>query len=217
MTLSDALDEINRETPGLIILDIHLPDGNGLDFLRELRKTSNIPVIALTADAIEGSEQKFLSSGFQAFLTKPINISNLDTAIRKWIMKDVPHTTVDAASHAGDNSKIEIKGINVKLALSIYDGDTELFLDILRSFAEDVPEELEKLRDVTEENLHMYAINVHTIKGAAAGVGARELSTRAAHLEQAAKEKKFSVVQEANEEFLKGAYELIQRISDYFN
>ena len=48
MTLLDARDEINRETPGLIILDIHLPDGNGLDFLRELRKTSNIPVIALT-------------------------------------------------------------------------------------------------------------------------------------------------------------------------
>ena len=71
MTLRDAREEVKKEMPGLIILDILLPDGNGLDFLRELRKTSNVPVIALTnrkgdVDIIEG-----FSSGCDDYIPKP--------------------------------------------------------------------------------------------------------------------------------------------------
>lgn len=60
MTLAEARETVAREMPGLIILDIHLPDGNGLDFLRELRKTSTVPIIALTND----NEDKDLVTGF---------------------------------------------------------------------------------------------------------------------------------------------------------
>ena len=71
MTLAEAREEIGRETPGLIILDIHLPDGNGLDFLRELRKTSNIPVIALTDSKEDVDIVKGLESGCDDYVPKP--------------------------------------------------------------------------------------------------------------------------------------------------
>ena len=71
MTLADAQGEINREMPDLLILDIHLPDGNGLDFLRELRKTSNVPVIALTDNRKDEDVVKGLDSGCDDYIPKP--------------------------------------------------------------------------------------------------------------------------------------------------
>ena len=60
-TLKEARELVAEEMPRAIVLDIHLPDGLGLDFLRELRKTSNVPVLLLTAmgtpeDVIKGLE-----------------------------------------------------------------------------------------------------------------------------------------------------------------
>jgi len=71
MNLNDARDEMKRETPDLIILDIHLPDGNGLDFLRELRKTSNIPVIVLTFNKEDVDIVKGFASGCDDYMPKP--------------------------------------------------------------------------------------------------------------------------------------------------
>lgn len=71
MSLHEAREEIIRETPSLIVLDIHLPDGNGLDFLRELRETSSVPVIALTNDNEEKDIVIGLESGCDDYVPKP--------------------------------------------------------------------------------------------------------------------------------------------------
>jgi DNA-binding response OmpR family regulator len=60
--------------PDLIILDIHLPDGNGLDFLQELRKTSAIPVIALTNNKAEEDIILGLESGCDDYIPKPYTV-----------------------------------------------------------------------------------------------------------------------------------------------
>jgi DNA-binding response OmpR family regulator len=70
-TLAEAREAVGRKMPDLIVLDIRLPDGSGLDFLIQLRKTSNVPVIALTdkkedIDVIEGME-----SGCDDYMPKP--------------------------------------------------------------------------------------------------------------------------------------------------
>jgi DNA-binding response OmpR family regulator len=70
-TLSEAREIVRREMPDLIILDIHLPDGNGLEFLRELRKSQNVPVIALTKDKEEADLVAGLDSGCDDYVTKP--------------------------------------------------------------------------------------------------------------------------------------------------
>lgn len=70
-TLAQARESMAAVMPSLIILDIHLPDGNGLDFLRELRKGSTIPVIALTNDGAESDLVQGLTSGCDDYVTKP--------------------------------------------------------------------------------------------------------------------------------------------------
>jgi len=81
MTLAEAREEIAREMPHLIVLDIHLPDGNGLDFLRELRKSSLIPVIALTNDGDEEDIVLGLASGCDDYVPKPYTFPVLHARI----------------------------------------------------------------------------------------------------------------------------------------
>jgi len=74
-TLAEARAHINKEKPCAIVLDIQLPDGSGLDLLHELRKTSSIPVLLLTAmgtpqDIIQG-----LELGGDDYLPKPYELS----------------------------------------------------------------------------------------------------------------------------------------------
>jgi len=74
-TLAEAWEIINQEPPRAIVLDIQLPDGNGLDFLLELRKTSNIPVLMVTAMGTTQDIIRGLEAGGDDYLTKPYDLS----------------------------------------------------------------------------------------------------------------------------------------------
>jgi len=87
MTIAQAHDEVSSEMPGLIILDIHLPDGNGLDFLRELRKTSNLPVIALTNNKEDEDIVKGLESGCDDYMPKPYTFPVLFARIERLLRR----------------------------------------------------------------------------------------------------------------------------------
>jgi len=74
-TLSEAWSIIGDELPRAIILDIQLPDGSGLDFLNKLRKTSDIPVLILTAMGTPQDVIRGLEAGGNDYLTKPYGLT----------------------------------------------------------------------------------------------------------------------------------------------
>jgi CheY-like chemotaxis protein len=74
-TGSQALDGLRSERPALVLLDISLPGMDGTEVLRHIRtddSLADLPVVALTAHAMTGDREKFLSAGFDDYLTKPI-------------------------------------------------------------------------------------------------------------------------------------------------
>lgn len=82
------LSEFNIDDPAdLIVLDINLPDGNGFDLLKELRQTSDTPVIILTANALETDEVTGLELGADDYITKPFSLMVLRARIAK-VMKN---------------------------------------------------------------------------------------------------------------------------------
>ncbi|MBT6716099.1 MAG: PAS domain S-box protein, partial [Nitrospina sp.] len=89
LSTSNALDGIKvarTEIPDLILMDIHMPDVDGLTAFKKLqgiKETQNIPVIALTADAMKKDAKKALDMGFHSYITKPINIQKFIEAIDK--------------------------------------------------------------------------------------------------------------------------------------
>jgi len=73
--------------PALVLMDIQLPDIDGLEALRRLREdeqTAQIPVVALTAQAMYGDRERFLAAGFDGYLSKPVNIPELVATVRRY-------------------------------------------------------------------------------------------------------------------------------------
>ena len=72
--------------PDLVLMDIHLPDIDGVEALRLLRadeRTGSVPVVALTAQAMEGDQERFLAAGFDGYLSKPVNIADLVETVNR--------------------------------------------------------------------------------------------------------------------------------------
>lgn len=83
------------EKADLILLDVNLPDGNGFDFLRKLRQTSNVPVIFLTANDLETDEVMGLELGADDYVTKPFSLMVLRARIDKLLRKaNAPATSI---------------------------------------------------------------------------------------------------------------------------
>ncbi len=101
MTGSEAFDIIERESPNLILLDIQLPGISGFEVARRIKSheaSKNIPIIAVTAFAMRGDEDKILDSGCNAYLPKPISINSLINTITQYIGgKLIPPTAVKVA------------------------------------------------------------------------------------------------------------------------
>jgi two-component system cell cycle response regulator DivK len=79
-TGTSALDAVLEHRPDLVLMDIELPDIDGIETLDRLRaddRTALIPVLALTAQAMEGDRERFLAAGFDGYLSKPVNIRDL--------------------------------------------------------------------------------------------------------------------------------------------
>jgi CheY-like chemotaxis protein len=85
----DATDLINNKVYSIVLMDISLGKGiSGVDLLKNLRtlpQYNNVPVIAVTAHAMVGDKEKFLSSGFDDYLSKPFGKNDLINKVRNWV------------------------------------------------------------------------------------------------------------------------------------
>ena len=75
-----------EHAPDLVLMDIQLPDIDGVEALGRLRadeRTASIPVLALTAQAMQGDCERFLAAGFDGYVSKPVNITELVGTVRQ--------------------------------------------------------------------------------------------------------------------------------------
>lgn len=91
-SLAEAKKDKVDNSADLIILDINLPDGNGFDYLKEVRKNSNVPVIILTANDLETDEVMGLELGANDYVTKPFSLMVLRARIEKVLKQDKAQT-----------------------------------------------------------------------------------------------------------------------------
>jgi two-component system cell cycle response regulator DivK len=84
-TGTEAFDIASEHTPDLVLMDIQLPDLDGVQVLHRLRanaRTAAIPVLALTAQAMHGDRERFLAAGFDGYLSKPVDVRALIGTVR---------------------------------------------------------------------------------------------------------------------------------------
>jgi two-component system, cell cycle response regulator DivK len=82
-----AVELVFEHRPDLVLMDIQLPDIDGVEALDRLRadeRTASVPVLALTAQAMEGDRERFLAAGFDGYLSKPVNIADLVATVTRY-------------------------------------------------------------------------------------------------------------------------------------
>jgi two-component system, cell cycle response regulator DivK len=82
-----AVELATEHSPDLVLMDIQLPDIGGIEALVRLRadtRTASVPVVALTAQAMEGDRERFLAAGFNGYLSKPVNVTDLIATVKRY-------------------------------------------------------------------------------------------------------------------------------------
>ena len=115
-TAQRGLADAGTRSPDLIILDLGLPDGDGIDLIGEIRKWSKVPVIVLSARTGEGDKITALDAGADDYLTKPFGIGELQARVRATIRRQRPTDGADdGLVHFGDVT-VDLKGRRVSKA-----------------------------------------------------------------------------------------------------
>ncbi|MDR0600254.1 MAG: response regulator [Treponema sp.] len=236
----EAITQIREEKVrySAIFMDHMMPEMDGIEAVRIIREeigtdyARNIPIIALTANAILGNEEMFLSKGFQAFLSKPIDIIALDAAINRWIRDKALEKELAAqginleeTGESGDGGGAKIGGdflagwdiaeVNAVKGLERFGGDLESYRDVLVSYARNTPSMLDKIRDFTGEKLNDYRVIVHGIKSSSRGIGAEALGSKAEALEFAARDGGIEFIGKENKGFIEEMDKLVAALSSF--
>jgi len=231
--LSNGRDAVNRikdahPVYNAIFMDHMMPGMDGIETVDNIRAigteyAKNIPIIALTANAIQGTDKMFYEHDFQDFTTKPIDVMEMDKILRKWVRKDTHGTALDSTQNAEESPddlveeeeetiSIEIPGVDTKKGLSLYAGEKDIYLPLLRSYIANTPGTLEKLRTVTAGTLSDYVISVHGLKGTSAGIGAEEVREQAWELEQLSRAGNLQSVLEKNSRLIADAEVIVENV-----
>ena len=82
-----AVELVIEHGPDLVLMDIQLPDIDGVEALNRLRaevQSASVPVLALTAQAMDGDRERFLAAGFDGYLSKPVNIADFVATVKRY-------------------------------------------------------------------------------------------------------------------------------------
>ena len=207
----------------VVFMDHMMPEMDGIETVRVIREeigteyATTVPIIALTANALVGSEDVFLGNGFQAYLSKPIDVVILDEVLNEWVRKRLPMSSSSDAGvilNSQEESSIakhRIKGMDLAAGLSRF-GKDDTYLQIIRSYVTHTPALVEKLETVSAETLGEYAVTVHGIKGSSYGIGAMVVGKMAEELERAAKRGDIETVRSGNSAFVRAVKSLIYEL-----
>jgi signal transduction histidine kinase/DNA-binding response OmpR family regulator len=201
---NNGFDAVHKIKEGnvydIIFMDHMMPKMDGIETVKIIREMGYIkPIVALTANALAGHAEMFLKNGFDDFISKPIDIRQLNVTLIRLIREKYPADVIAAAQK--EKSELEKTRGGVQQTQQV---DTQL----AEIFARDAEKAVSTLEDCmsrgfgNEEDIHMYVINVHAMKSALANIGEKELSAVALKLEQAGREKNINVMLEETNDFL---------------
>ncbi len=185
-----------------VLMDIQMPVMDGYTASREIRKDKrldDLPIIAMTANAMAGDREKALDAGMNDHVAKPIDVNQLFTCLGQWIKPgergfepaaDTPSpTTEPPAPVAKDELPKTIEGINLEEGLMRVGGNEKLYRKLLVKLRDDYADTEKEIKDLLKTEKAEEAERLaHSIKGVAGNVGAGSLQEAAAAVEFAIKD-----------------------------
>jgi len=196
----------------IIFMDHFMPVMDGIVTTKKIRELGyKQSIVALTANALTGQAEMFMENGFDDFISKPIDIRQLNATLNKLIRDKYPAETVEAARKLKENNKFangnfanggsQPPGSELK---KMFSRDAEKVIAAL--------ETLQKKGNYGDEDINTYIINVHAMKSALANIGETTLSDIAMKLEQAGREKNTTVMSSETQAFIDSLRLIVEQI-----
>ena len=229
--IDNGAEAINRIEEHLINYDIifmdhMMPFMDGVETTERIRALDSqyakeIPIVALTANAIKGVEKQFKEAGMNDYLSKPIHVNQLNDILKRWLPLEKQIRIVDGEEMNLVQSNVEktkeqeeedllnmLKGVNVEDGIRNCGGNRNVYIRILQTFSSsNLSSGLESYYEAADWD--NYEVIAHSIKGACRNIGAAALADKAYTLELAGKEKKEDIIKANHDAFLAEYKELV--------
>lgn len=229
---SEAINRIEEHlvTYDLIFMDHMMPFMDGVEATERIRAINTqyakeIPIVALTANAIKGVEKTFREAGMNDYLPKPIHINQLNDILKKWLPIEKQVRIVDgeempvmksseplSKEQMEENFLMSLKGINVETGIRNCGGNRGVYIRILQTFSSsNLAPGLENY--FANADWNNYEVIAHSIKGACRNIGADDVADKAYQLELAGKNADITYISVNHDDFIKRYNELISMVT----
>ena len=228
----ECLTKIQETQYDIIFLDHLMPDMDGAETLAAIRQTpgkcaKGVPVIAMTANNVIGARDEYMKRGFSEYLLKPVDTAWLEELIERFLPKDKVQRNVEQSTQTNDESTADqtgilerissVAGLDTKTAAMKMGGE-ELYLQVLKDFVQRIGETADSIESFAEKgDIANYTIKVHALKSSARIIGAKELSEKAARLEEAGNLKDMEEISKNTGELLSLYRNYSQSLSPLFS
>jgi PAS domain S-box-containing protein len=200
-----AIEKVTENKYDIILMDLQMPVMDGIEAAKELRLLGiDIPIIALTADALSGVKEKCLAAGMNDYISKPIVPEKMIEIISNWLKegKILKIEDVNLEKNIKKSIDIEFKYLNYIEGINRI-GSLKLYKEILEKFIKNnFNLELELKKEYNTKNFENLSKLIHTLKGVSGNISANKLNAICKEIENIIKEKSFSNLKETFEEFL---------------
>ena len=215
----DAIHLVQENDYDIVFMDHMMPEMDGIDATTNIRALENgrfkdLPIIALTANAVSGMKETFLRNGMNDFLTKPIDVVKLDTILSRWLPQEKKLAYVQEKENAPrKNDELFIKGVDTGKGLSMSGGSLDSYFKVLKSYSKDGREKVVQMRkSLAAGDISLLSIYAHALKSASASIGSFLVSELAKELEFAAKRGDMDFVRASIDPFVLELERLIDNI-----
>ena len=210
----ESLAKTKQNKYDIIFLDHMMPEMDGIKTLEKMKEDAadlnrDTPVICLTANAVSGAREKYISAGFDDYLTKPIDSDKLEDLVYQYLPKDKIIAVSDISSDEDDEMEVDVSvfaslsGLDVNKGLENC-GSAAGYKTVLDMFYKGIKSRVKQIQTFFDnEDWENYTIKVHALKSSARIIGATELSEDAYKLEKAGKENRHEYIIDNNKKFLK--------------
>jgi PAS domain S-box-containing protein len=195
---AEAVKALETLPYDLVLMDVQMPEMDGLEATRAIRnpqsavRNHRIPIIAMTAHAMQGDRERCLEAGMNDYIIKPVDPRALAEALEKWLPKEKA-TITDQAPEVSETASVSAQEPEAPVfdkagMMARMMDDEELARAVIEAFLGDVPKQIAALRGYLDAGEAASAVRqTHTIKGASANLGGEALRAVAFEMEKAAK------------------------------
>ena len=208
MSGQECLDKVTKNHYHLILMDQMMPIMDGIETAERIRilpqkDKREVPIIALTANAIRGSREMFLEKGFQDYISKPLNINLLETLLIKYLPDEFIHFVDREDPNVKVGKNISIAGVDTQAGIKNYNNSVTRYIQILKYIYDDGEGQIERMtKMIASGNYDQYTFETHALKGLAQGIGAFGLAEKAKEQEYAVRNKDIDKVVNESGDFI---------------